>query len=1126
MKLADVAIRRPVLTLVIAISTIVFGVIGYLGMGIDLYPEIEFPVITITAQLEGASPEVVELTVTKVIEDEVATLDKIESLTSQSSFGSATVVVEFALDKDIDVAVQEVRDRIAVAQRILPEDIEPPLIQKINISDQPIMWVAATTRGDYWALAQWVDQVAQDRLIQIEGVGSVLLGAFRSRAYRVWLDPAALKARGIEPLEVAAAIRAEHVELPAGRAEGPHLDVSLRVFGEFESAEALGSLILAGGPEPVRLRDVARVEAGLEEARSIARFNGLRSVGMGVRKQSGSNTVEVAERVKEFLPRLQALAPPGVDIDIAFDSSRFIRSSITGVQFDIVFGAVLTILVVFLFLRSARATLITALAIPTSLVSTFALMNAFGFTMNNLTMLGLSLAVGMVIDDAIVVVENVYRQLERGKSRMQAAHDAMNEIGFAVIVSTVSIAAVFVPIAYMKGIMGRFFFQFGLTVAFALLVSMVIALTLSPMLAARLLGGGEDTKRMRPWTFRIASVLAGVLVAALVWRFLDDRPAALLVLVAFVVFAIVRGPFEPAYKRLEAGYRRVLPWIMRHRFATLGVATLLFAGAAAVAATPMVPKQFAAQADEGRFLVRFQSPVGTSLESTDVLARKVDDVLAKHDAIAGRFVAAGFGGGGSPKPNFGIAFINLKPHAQRDVSQGALMASLRAELNQIPGLVAFVDNISPIGGGQRTADIQYVLEGPDVLEISQWADAVIARMGEAGGFVGMDADLELTRPEARIRIDRERAELLGLSARRITDTINMMMGGSDVAFFKEGGERYDIRLRAELSDVERPADLLPLPIKATSGALVPLASAVTVEEGVGPDVIPRYNRQRAVTLYSNLSGKPLGEALEELVAFVREERPPSDLYTSEPAGVSKTFQEAFRYLLQALALSVLIVYLVLAAQFESFLHPLTIMMSLPLAVIGVVVGLASTGLSLDVFSFIGIVMLVGIVTKNGILLVDYTQHLRGEGIPRDEALLQAGPTRMRPVLMTALTTAAGMIPVALAYSEGAETRASMGMAVIGGMLSATPLTLLVIPVVYTVSDDAVTWGHRHAAGLRRAATVATAAGLLAAAVVGLVTGTIVETVLAGLAVFALALLVGTAVVAWRGRRAAGAATAE
>ncbi|MBI4613593.1 MAG: efflux RND transporter permease subunit [Planctomycetes bacterium] len=1117
MRVAEVSIRRPVFTLVLALSTLVFGGIGFSGMGVDLNPEVELPYVTVSAALEGASPEVMELSVTQVIEDELGTLSQIESVTSQSAYGNASVTVEFSLGKDIDVAVQEVRDRVAAAQRRLPEEMDPPLIQKLNLADQPIMWIAATSDGDYWELARWCDQVAQDRLQQIEGVGAVTLGAFRRRAYRVWLDTQALAARGMGPLDVQRAIARGHVELPAGRAEGRERDVALRVFGEFETADELGSLILAGGERPVRLRDVARVEPGLEEARSMARFNGVPSVGLGVRKQSGSNTVAVAERVREFLPELEKSAPPGVRLQVAFDSSRFIANSIRGVQFDIVFGALLTVLVMYLFLQSGRATLIAALAIPTSLVSTFALMKAAGFTMNNFTMLGLSLAVGMVIDDAIVIIENVYRQMEKGLSRMEAAREAVREVGFAVVVATASIVSVFVPIAYMKGILGRFFFQFGITVAFALAVSLAIALTLTPMLASRMLSRGDESRRMRPLPFWALVLAIAVLLGACLFRLLGEWHSPALVAASLVVFAVLRGRFESIYRRIERAYARALGWALAHRAPVLAGAAVLFAAAVGLAASRFVTKEMQRPSDESRFLIRFEAPLGTSLAGTDRLARQLEARILDKPEIAGAFVAAGFGGGGAPQPNTGISFINMVPRDRRERSQDEVMAELRRDLNQIPGLVVFVDRIPSMGGGgQRNTDLQFVVQGPEVEELAGTTDRIVARLRSAGGYIDVDSNLDLQRPEARIEIDRDRAELLGVSVDDVTNAINMMMGGTNVAYFREGGDRYWIRVRAPAGTNSSPRDIERILVRSKDGRMVQLGNVVTVREAIGPNVIPRYNRQRAATLYANLSGKPLGEAMEELEGVFAETLPPGGLYTAQPAGSSKTFRDSARYALFALGLSVVVVYLVLAAQFESFLHPFTIMMTLPLAFVGVVAGLLATGLSLDLFSTIGILMLAGIATKNGILLVDYSQHLRAAGKPRDEAVREAGPVRLRPVLMTAVTTMVGTLPVALAFSEGGESRASMGVAVFSGMFASTALTLLVIPVVYTLLDDVVAWARSRSRTLARLALATAAAGLLAGSGIFLATGSLYFAAALGAGTFALPFLLATVALAAAG----------
>ncbi|MDF2576856.1 MAG: acriflavine resistance protein [Chlamydiales bacterium] len=1060
MKISEIAIAKPVFTLVIAISTIIFGLIGYFNMGIDLFPEVEMPVVTIISSLKGASAEVVEQNVTKIIEDEIGTISQLETVTSFSSFSNSAVILEFALDKNIDIAVQEVRDRVAAIINKLPQEIDPPLIQKMNIADQPILWLACTTTGDYWEMAHWVDQVAQDYLQKLHGVGSVMLGSFRDRAYRIWLQPDQLAARGLSPTDVIAAIKAEHLELPAGKIEGLSRDIPIRVLGEFSSTKELGDLVIKGEHPFVRLADVARVEIGLEDATTIARYNGLSTIGLGIRKQSGANTVAVAELVKEQLGTLKKLAPSGVDIHLAFDSSKFIETSIKGVQFDIIFGALLTILVMYLFLHSARATIITALAIPTSLIATFMLMQMAGFTMNNLTMLGLSLAVGMVIDDAIVVIENIYRHLEMGKARLAATLDAMKEIGFAVIISTASVIAVFIPIAYMKGIIGRFFFQFGLTVSFSLFISLIIALTLTPMLSARLLAKNEGRAQMSKAFFWSLLVIVTTILGGLVYWNLHEWDSTLLIVASLLLFGLLKDRFEIYIEYTDRLYKKTLEWSLRYPWAVLSSIGLLLIGTFALVASPLVKKEFSRAADEGRFLIQFETPLGTSLETTANLAEQIESKLQSYPEIKGSFINVGIGDVGAPQSNQGICFINMQPHNLRKKSQDQVMGEIRNELKQIPGIAAFVDRISPIGGAQRKTDLQYVIQGPNIEDLASYADQILERMKQKGGFIDLDANLRLQKPEAHITIDRERAKLLGVSITEISTAINAVMGGVDVAYFREGGERYHIRVKGEQPFNQIAEHINHIWVKNKQGQIVELGNLVAIKDSTGPSTITHYDRERAVTIFSNLKGKPLGEAMQEVETIIKDVLPKGSLYTFEAAGNSKTFRESFMYLIQAFVLSILIVYLLLAAQFDSFVHPFTIMMTLPLALIGVFVGLVVSQLSLDIFSFIGLVMLVGIATKNGILLLDIIIQLRNQGISRTEAILQAGPQRLRPILMTAVTTISGMLPVALAFSEGGETRASMGVAVMGGMIAATPLTLVVVPIIYTLLDNMSLWIKR------------------------------------------------------------------
>jgi len=1014
MKLSDTAIQRPVLTTMFIAAFLIFGIVGYQRIGIDLYPEVEFPVVTVTTILRGASPEVVESEVTDVLEEEISTIEGVDEIRSQSFEGLSNVIVTFVLEKDIDVAAQEVREKVAVATARLPRDIEPPVVQKLDISASPIMWIAVSGDRPYRELSYYADKVIKERLQMVRGVGSIVLGGFRDREIHVWLDQDRLEAYGLSPLDVMRAIQTKHVELPAGRIENREQELTIKVMGEYTSVAELNELTVAYRQgAPVRLRDLGRVEDGEEDTRTIARFNRKPAIGLGVRKQSGTNTVEVADRVKAALAEIRKELPPGITAQVAFDASEFIKKSMGDVQFDILFGALLTSAVILLFLRNARTTLISVIAIPTSLIGTFAFMNALGFTINNMTMLALSLAVGIVIDDAIVVLENIFRHMERLRQpRLVAAREGTREIAFAVIAATFSIAAVFLPVAFMKGIIGRFFIQMGLTVVIAILISLVVSLTLTPMLCSRFM-------RLEERHGRIYTAL------------------------------------EQGFRAVERAYRSALAFALRRRALVVGSALLLFI--LSLGLSRFIGREFFTPADESRFIVRFETPLGWSIERIDAVARQAEEILFSHPEVRGAFVGTGFFG----SVNQGIMFVSLVPKSQREVSQQQLMDTLRKELSAIPDLTVAVESVSPIGGGQRNTDIQYILEGPSLEDLAARSQLLEQRLKRSPGFVDVDTDLELTKPEAKVYINREKAEDLGLDIATITQAINILMGGVDVAKFKEGGERYDIHLRALPGDRDLPSDLDRITVVSRDGRRVKLSNVIEVVESAGPNVINRYNRQRAVTLYANLQGKPQGEALAEVGRLIAETFPNAPGYRAELAGRSREFQRSFQYLGTALALSILIIYMVLASQFESFVHPFTIMLSLPLATVGVFGLLLLTGKTLNIFSYLGIIMLVGIVTKNAILLVDFTNQLRARGLERTAAILQAGPIRLRPILMTAITTIAGMVPVSLALSEGGETRAPLAVTVIGGMLTSTFLTLLVIPVVYTLFDDLGQWLRRH-----------------------------------------------------------------
>lgn len=1007
MVISDTAIRRPVTVILFTLGVLGFGYMALQGMGVDLFPEVEFPMVTVVATLPGADPEIMDSDVADVLEEQINTISGVKTLQTTSSDSVTQIMVEFVLSKDVDVAAQEVRDKINLAQRRLPEDMDPPIVDKVDVASQPIIWISVTSAGDYRRMAQYADDVLKERIQSVPGVGAVQLGGFLDREIRVWLNPESLESYGLTPSDVARAIRLKHIELPGGRIEQPERELVVKVEGEYESADELKNLvILQKGGTIVRLREVATVVDGAEDFRSLARYNGVPSIGLGVRKQSGTNTVAVAKAVKAEVERLAVEAPEGINIQVASDSTPFIEKSMEDVIVDLFLGGLLTSVVMLAFLRNVRMTFISVTAIPVSIIGCFVAMYFMGFTVNNMTMLAMSLAIGIVCDDAIVVLENIFRHVEDlGEDARTAARRGTSEVGMAVIAASSAIIAVFLPVAFMKGVIGRFFFPFGLSVALAVFISLLVSFTLTPMLCSRLL-------RHDP----------------------DHGP--------------IFSAFERAFRWLERAYGRTLDLALRHRWATLGIAVALFV--AGLSLVPLVPKEFVTDPDEGRFIVRFEFPTGTSIEKTDAGLRRIEQLLFSQEEIRGVFAGAGFGGG----VNSGICFVNMVPRDERDRSQEEFMNYLRPLLAEtMQDARTSVEALSIVGGGMRNVDLQFVVQGPSVEQLEPVTEAILADMQKVKGFVDVDSDLRLNKPELKVSINRDVADSLGVDVATIAESFNILYGGLDVAKFKQGGNQYDIRLRALPGSRLEPEDLYNIALRSNTGQLVRSPNLIEVAEGVGPNSINRYNRSRAVSIFANLEGMSLGEALAVMDGIKEKHVPREPGWSTALAGGSEAFKESFFYLTIALATSIILIYIILGSQFESFIHPFTILLSVPLAVVGGVAFLLVMGRALDIFAFIGFVMLVGIVTKNAILLVDITNQFRANGVAREDALRRAGPLRLRPILMTALTTMAGVVPVMLAMSEGGEQRASMGTAVFGGMLTSTLLTLLVIPCAYSAMDD-------------------------------------------------------------------------
>ena len=1022
MWLAETSIKRPVFATMFITALVVLGLVSYPEIGVDLYPKIDFPIVSINTQLRGASPEIMDIDVTDKIEEVINTINGVKTITSSSLEGVSNITVEFVLERDIDLAVQDVREQISTIRSRLPTDILEPVIRKVDPDATPVLWLMVTGPQSIRDLSTYTDEVLKEQLQRIEGVGALRIGGLRLRQGRIWLDSDKLRAYQIAPGDVAQALGLENVELPGGRIESATKEYSVKVKGEFPRIQDFNDLIVAYYKgAPVRIRDIGRAEDGMSEKRNIARFNGVPCVGIGIQKQTGTNTVAIIDRVKKELIGIRKTLPPGMEINIGFDQSNFINRSINEVKGHLIMGGLLAVLAVFLFLRNWRTTLISALALPVSVIATFAIMKAFDFTFNNMSMLALSLSVGILIDDAIIVIENIYRHIEEGMAPREAAAFATSEIGLAVMATTLAIVAIFLPVAFMKGIIGRFFWQFALTVVFSVMVSLLVSFTLTPMLASRFL-------KVRP-----AGERATV------------RPRSL-------VLSRMGDGLEKAYGKTEDVYRRILRYSLEYRKTVLVLAVIIFVFSLYV--TRFIGKEFVPAEDQSQFLVRLEAPMDYSIDQADALFRQGEEIVKSFPEVTSVFYIQGFGAGGAGQINRATLNTRLKPKAQRKKSQEQIKAEIRRKLSQIPGIKGTAEDISMIGGGIRNVPIQYAIRGLDLEVLQSYTRRIAADLSKRPGIVDVDSTLEAGKPELKVYIDRNKAADMGVSVAGISDAINLLVSGEvDITKYKDEakGRRYDVRVRLNPEDRASPADLGRLYVRARDGRLVELASVIRVQEGGGPSVIYRVDRQRATMLYASLEKKPLAEAMQDLDGIAAQVLTPG--YTTRYKGAADTMKESFQYLLFALWLGIVMAYMVLAAQFESFMHPVIVLLSMPLSFIGAFAALLLAGRTISIFSLIGLILLMGLVKKNAILLVDYTNTLRERGMSRREAILQAGPVRLRPILMTTIAMVFGMLPVALGLGEGAETRSPMGIAVIGGLLTSLLLTLVVVPSAYDLFDD-------------------------------------------------------------------------
>lgn len=1010
LRLTNLCIERPVLAWMMMLATLVFGGLGLARMGVSQYPDVDFPSLSISAVYEGAAPEIVEHDVIEPIEEALTQVEGIKAITSTARQGSGSVTLDLDLERDVDAALQEVQSRLAQIQNQLPRNMDPPVISKTNPEDNPILWVGLSGPFPRQMLTDYARYRIKEKLQTLSGVGEITLGGYTPRAVRIWIDASKLAAFGLTTADVQAALRREHVEMPAGRIETEGREINVRVLGEAMELDALREVVLRqSGISVVRLSDVALVEDGFEDTRRLTRIAGEPAQGIGIRKQRGANAVEVAQAVKAEVATLAAGLPEGMTLRVMFDSTEFIEHSVSEVKFELLLAVALTSLMCWFFLGSVSSTLNVVLAIPMSLMGTIAVLYFLGYTLNTFTLLGLSLAVGIVVDDAIMVLENITRHAEMGKDRVRAAREGTGQIVFAALAATVAIVAIFVPVVFTRGVIGAYLTQFGVTLSVAVLLSYVEAITLAPARCAQFLEVGHVRRG---------------------------------------VGALADRAFE-ASARL---YERLLARSLRWPVLVLVLGGALFA--ASFAAFKALPGELVPPQDQGRFMIRLQTSVSANLEEMNGLMRQVEaKVNARPEVARALAVIGGFGG---TSVNTGLMFTTLVPSDERAITQQQFMQEMRKELGQIPGVRVFIQDMSTFGfGAGRSYPVDLSIRGPDWAELGQVSERVRRDLLATGVVADLESDYQLGMPELRVTPDRARAADLGVSMEDLGTTISALVGGARVGKFSVDGRRVDVRVRLLADQRRRPEDLQGVYVRARSGALVPLSSLVTYEERAMLQSVTRKDRERAISLFGNpASGFAQTDVNRELE---RIGKTLPEGYRIVLGGGSAAMKESISGLGLAFVLGLVFAMMVLASQFNSVLHAIAVMSIMPLSFAGAVFALLWSGHSLNMFSGIGIVLLMGIVKKNSIILVDYAAELQRGGASALDAMLEAGRARLRPILMTSFATSAAAVPAALALGPGGEMRAPMAIAVLGGVLLATTLSLLFVPAFYVLTDTTRRW---------------------------------------------------------------------
>lgn len=1004
MIVTEVALRQRVLVVMVAGALILFGGISFPRISNALFPDVDFPIVTVTTMMPGTDAITMETDVTEVVEEALSSLASVKKLRSETQEGVSQVIVEFELEYDIDIGAQDVRDRIATVIPLLPQEAEAPVIEKFDLDAQPIIAVVLMDRsGDTRRLTDLADDELKNRFQKIRGVGGVRIVGGRKREVRVWLSAAAMRSRGIDIGTAIAALRSGVRNMPGGRLTGETREWSVRTEVAWSSPEEIGGIVV-GDDEVgvVYLRDIARVEDGGEEQRTVAQYDGIPAVTMLIRRQSGANILDVADAVRAEVDRVQTELPPGVSLATTRDQSTFIRASITSAQHDLVIGVGLAVLVIFVFLWNVRATLIVAAVIPSSIIGTMACMYFAGFTFNNMTMLALSLSVGILIDDAIVMVETIVRHVQEGDTPLQAAQKGGKRLGFAIVATSVSLCAVFIPVAFTSGLVGRFFFEFGMTVTFAILTSTTGALTLTPMLCAVFL-----TRRS------------------------GDAPHQKVTIMPLV----------------ERGFSRFIDWAIRRRGWVIGGGAAIFV--ASLLLVGKVGKEFVPTADESEFNVQIQFPTGTPIKVAEGALDRMARRLRKVPEVG--HVLGTVGGGGGQRIDVAMLSADMVPQDERNRGQLEVMADVRSRFANLQNVDVSVENVPRVsGGGFRSAPINLDIRGPRLDKLEEITAQVVSAMQEVPGIVDVNTSYKAGKPRLEVKVDHARAGMLGVRLSNIGEAVRLFVGGDDVATYEEDGDLHDVVVR--LADEEHTDQLMigEIPVRSRTG-VVPVASVARLVEGTGPVQIDHQGQERQITILANVNADtPLQTAVERIQQIITEDGllPPG--YEYGFSGFADLMQESFAAMVLSATLALAIIYMTLASQFNSFVDPLIIMVTLPLSVVGAFGGLYLTGMTLNIFSMIGLVLLAGLVTKTGILVVEFANQLRAEGMSIDEAIQRAAALRLRPILMTTISTIGASLPVAIGLGQGSEQRSPQAVVIIGGLITSTLLTLVILPSVYRI----------------------------------------------------------------------------